>query len=186
MQLVLVLLVLLQVFVQEAIPRKIRELQNARDAISSKYVDDEFNPDDLFSNTYSFPSNEDKAAMDRIAEEIVMHKNMSPAFEKGAEGSVTYSKLVKMLGSPEKASEYLHSLDIPGIKYLDATSRSTDKGTRNFVTFGDEYPQIVKRAGSLDELANKYNEMHPDKNYVTWDLTSDSHFDEEGIYPQFC
>jgi hypothetical protein len=142
-------------YVQEAIPRKIRELQNARDAISSKYVDDEFNPDDLFSNTYSFPSNEDKAAMDRIAEEIVMHKNMSPAFEKGAEGSVTYSKLVKMLGSPEKASEYLHSLDIPGIKYLDATSRSTDKGTRNFVTFGDEYPQIVKRAGSLDELQEK-------------------------------
>ena len=58
-------------------------------------------------------------------------------------------------GSPEKASEYLHSIDIPGIKYLDASSRNTDKGTRNFVTFGDEYPQIVKRAGSLDELQEK-------------------------------
>ena len=145
-------------YVQESIPRKIRELQNARDAISSKYVDDEFNPDDLFSNTYSFPSNEDKAAMDKIAEEIVMHKNMSNAFEKGAEGSVIYNKLIKMLGSPEKASEYLHTLDIPGIKYLDASSRNTDKGTRNFVTFGDEYPQIVKRAGSLDELKEKYAE----------------------------
>lgn len=142
-------------YVQESIPRKIRELQNARDAISSKYVDDEFNPNDLFSNTYSFPSNEDKAAMDKIAEEIVMHKYMSNAFEKGAEGSVTYNKLIKMLGSPEKASEYLHSIDIPGIKYLDASSRNTDKGTRNFVTFGDEYPQIVKRAGSLDELQEK-------------------------------
>lgn len=145
-------------YVQEAIPRKIRELQNARDAISSKYVDDEFNPDDLFSNTYSFPSNEDKAAMDKIAEEIVMHKNMSNAFEKGAEGSVIYNKLIKILGSQEKASEYLHSIDIPGIKYLDASSRNTDKGTRNFVTFGDEYPQIVKRAGSLDELQEKYAE----------------------------
>ena len=142
-------------YVKEAIPRKIRELQNARDAISSKYVDDEFNPNDLFSNLYSFPSNEDKAAMDKIAEEINMHKYMSNAFEKGAEGSVTYNKLIKMLGSPEKASEYLHSIDIPGIKYLDASSRNTDKGTRNFVTFGDEYPQIVKRAGSLDELQEK-------------------------------
>jgi hypothetical protein len=80
---------------------------------------------------------------------------MSPAFEKGAEGSVTYHKLAKMLGSPEKAAEYLHSIDIPGLKYLDATSRSTDKGTRNYVMFGDEYPEITKRAGSLDELQEK-------------------------------
>lgn len=37
-----------------------------------------------------------------------------------------------------------------------------------------------KGSSSLNELANKYNEMHPDKNHVSWDLTSDSHFDEEG------
>jgi hypothetical protein len=145
-------------YVGKAIPRKIQELQNARDAISSKYDNGEFNPDDLFANTYNFPSREDQIAMEKIAEEINMHKNMSPAFEKGAEGSVTYHKLAKMLGSPEKAAEYLHSIDIPGLKYLDATSRSTDKGTRNYVMFGDEYPEIIKRAGSLDELQEKYAE----------------------------
>ena len=54
------------------------------------------------------------------------------------------------------AEQYLKNLDIPGLKYLDATSRSTDKGTRNYVMFGDEYPEIIKRAGSLDELQEKY------------------------------
>jgi hypothetical protein len=53
------------------------------------------------------------------------------------------------------AEQYLKNLDIPGLKYLDATSRSTDKGTRNYVMFGDEYPEIIKRAGSLDELQEK-------------------------------
>jgi hypothetical protein len=56
------------------------------------------------------------------------------------------------------AEQYLKNLDIPGLKYLDATSRSTDKGTRNYVMFGDEYPEITKRAGSMDELQEKYAE----------------------------
>ena len=82
------------------------------------------------------------------------------------------------------AEQYLKNLDIPGLKYLDATSRSTDKGTRNYVMFGDEYPEIIKRAGSLDELQEKYAEggsvdkdslqlnkpqrtpNHPDKSHI--------------------
>ena len=43
---------------------------------------------------------------------------------------------------------------IPGIRYLNKGSRSQDvnRKTYNLVMFGDEYPQIVKRAGSLDQL----------------------------------
>jgi hypothetical protein len=37
-----------------------------------------------------------------------------------------------------QASEYMRSLGIPGIKYLDAGSRSGEKGTRNFVVFPGE------------------------------------------------
>ena len=59
------------------------------------------------------------------------------------------------LGPVEDASNYLNSLGIPGIKYLDQGSR-TGGGTSNYVMFGDEYPQIVNRASSLDELLNKY------------------------------
>jgi hypothetical protein len=60
--------------------------------------------------------------------------------------------------SIKDAEQYLKNLDIPGLKYLDATSRSTDKGTRNYVMFGDEYPEIIKRADSLDELKENYAE----------------------------
>ena len=37
-----------------------------------------------------------------------------------------------------QASEYMRSLGIPGIKYLDAGSRTGEKGTRNFVVFPGE------------------------------------------------
>ena len=45
----------------------------------------------------------------------------------------------------EAASKYLHSLGIPGIKYLDASSRSDGDGTRNFVLFDPSIAKIVGR-----------------------------------------
>lgn len=42
-------------------------------------------------------------------------------------------------------SEELNSLGIPGIKYLDATSRTAGEGTRNLVVFDDKLPKILKR-----------------------------------------
>jgi hypothetical protein len=43
------------------------------------------------------------------------------------------------------ASNYLRSLGIPGIRYLDQGSRSGGKGTSNFVVFDDQIPKIVGR-----------------------------------------
>lgn len=40
--------------------------------------------------------------------------------------------------SDKKASEYLHSLGIRGIKYLDGTSRSKGKGNYNYVIFDED------------------------------------------------
>ena len=51
----------------------------------------------------------------------------------------------------QNAEQYLNNLGIPGIKYLDQGSR-TGGGTSNYVMFGDEYSQIVNRAGSLAQL----------------------------------
>jgi len=45
---------------------------------------------------------------------------------------------------------------IPGVRYLDEGSRVPGKKTHNLVLFSDEYPEIIKRAGSLDELQEKY------------------------------
>lgn len=43
------------------------------------------------------------------------------------------------------AAEELRWAGVPGIKYLDAGSRGAGGGTRNFVTFDDKLPKILKR-----------------------------------------
>ncbi len=55
--------------------------------------------------------------------------------------------------SHKVVSNYLRELGIPGIKYLDASSRGTGTGTRNYVMFDDRFPTIVTRNGvSLTDL----------------------------------
>lgn len=39
---------------------------------------------------------------------------------------------------------------------------------------------IYKYEGNGPSLSSKYNEMHPDKNYVSWDVTSDPYLNAEG------
>lgn len=60
-------------------------------------------------------------------------------------GKVVYEFLRKKLGSQEAASAKLHSLGIPGIKYLDQGSRTAGKGTRNFVVFDENDVKILER-----------------------------------------
>jgi hypothetical protein len=45
-------------------------------------------------------------------------------------------------GNRSQASEVLHGLGIPGIRYLDGGSRGQGQGTSNFVVFDDKLPQI--------------------------------------------
>ena len=47
----------------------------------------------------------------------------------------------------ESASKALNSVGIPGIKFLDGSSRAAGEGTRNFVVFDDKLPTIIKRNG---------------------------------------
>ena len=63
----------------------------------------------------------------------------------GVEGKSVYQMLSSKLGGDDKASAYLKSLGIPGIKYLDAGSRSSGKGTRNFVVFDDSIVKILDK-----------------------------------------
>jgi hypothetical protein len=42
-------------------------------------------------------------------------------------------------------SEKLRELGIPGIRYLDGTSRKAGEGTRNFVLFDPEVAKIIDR-----------------------------------------
>jgi hypothetical protein len=56
-----------------------------------------------------------------------------------------------------KAAEYLQSLGIPGIKYLDAASRAEGKKTRNFVVFPGEEQSltVLERNGERAQVAPK-------------------------------
>ena len=44
-----------------------------------------------------------------------------------------------------EASKKLYEAGIPGIQYLDQASRGAGDGTRNYVVFSDEIPQILER-----------------------------------------
>ncbi|RLD66666.1 MAG: hypothetical protein DRI98_13295, partial [Bacteroidetes bacterium] len=61
------------------------------------------------------------------------------------DGQSIYGLLSSSLGGDKEASEFLNSLGIPGIKYLDGTSRSAGEGTRNFVVFEPDKLKILKR-----------------------------------------
>jgi GGDEF domain-containing protein len=72
------------------------------------------------------------------------------------EGSGVYIDLAKKLGTYEDmngniqpddkaASEFLHSLGIRGIRYLDGTSRGTGDGSSNYVIFDDADIEIMAK-----------------------------------------
>jgi hypothetical protein len=63
-------------------------------------------------------------------------------------GKQAYKGLSRELGSDKAASEYLNSIGIPGIKYLDAGSRSDGEGTRNLVVFDDSLIKITHKDGT--------------------------------------
>ena len=52
-----------------------------------------------------------------------------------------------LFGSGAQAAEVLRGKGIPGIKYLDADSRSAGQGSRNYVVFDEKLINIVKRYG---------------------------------------
>ena len=90
-------------------------------------------------------------------------KNSKDYFWANPTGSDIYNSLGEsmMVGNKApgqiQASEKLKELGIPGLKYLDQGSRGTGEGSHNIVMFGDEYPQIVNRAGSLAQLLRNDN-----------------------------
>jgi hypothetical protein len=76
---------------------------------------------------------------------IILAQNNPKLYGKFQGGEDIYRALSDALGGKEKASEYLKSLGIPGIKYLDQGSRTTGKGTRNFVVFDENIVKVLKR-----------------------------------------
>lgn len=57
---------------------------------------------------------------------------------KDLTGEQIYSRLTQQMGSQQAASDYLNSIGIRGIRYLDQASRGESKGTSNFIPFRPE------------------------------------------------
>lgn len=76
-------------------------------------------------------------ARDFLAEHPETLRRMIPV-DDDATGEQIYRALAKVKGgASENASEYLHSLGIRGIKYLDGSSRGKGDGSHNYVIFHD-------------------------------------------------
>lgn len=80
--------------------------------------------------------------------------NMSggPYTDLTVKGHDVYNYLSRAYSSPEKASELLKGLGIPGIKYLDQASRRDGVGSYNYVTFDDKIPEVKTRNGIAPKL----------------------------------
>ncbi len=59
-------------------------------------------------------------------------------------GSALVRRLESQMGK-KKAAEFLQELGIPGVKYLDAGSRGTGTGTRNYVVFDPSGVKVLGR-----------------------------------------
>lgn len=62
-------------------------------------------------------------------------------------GQQALGSLKRGLGSDAAASQALRDAGIPGIKYLDAGSRATGDGSRNYVLFDDKLVNIARKYG---------------------------------------
>jgi len=62
------------------------------------------------------------------------------------DGRAIYKWLAASLGGDDAASKFLQQeLDIPGIRYLDGSSRGAGEGTYNYVTFDPSRIKVLER-----------------------------------------
>jgi hypothetical protein len=94
-----------------------------------------------------------KAFMDRVAEKVPFDgiiKNSDGTLEQDASGRMLYEWLTKQQKGTNRefqVSDLLNKNGIPGIKYLDAGSRSAGEGSRNYVIFDDKLVKIIEENG---------------------------------------
>lgn len=94
-----------------------------------------------------------KAFMNRAAEKVPFDgiiKNADGTLEQDASGRMLYEWLTKQQKGTNKESQVSNLLSkngIPGIRYLDQSSRATGEGTSNYVIFDDGLIRIVDRNG---------------------------------------
>jgi len=119
-------------------------------------------PDSAINNMLDWdkPLSEQTEAVKAAAKKIGIGKAIGPtkaklqAFLNGTEnpergivarGEDLYRAVSDYGGGSVEGSKFLHSMGIPGIRYLDGGSRGSGTGTRNFVVFDDKLVKILKK-----------------------------------------
>jgi hypothetical protein len=88
---------------------------------------------------YDKPMSEQSLAVQKIL--LPYQKEIGGSFGTGEQTlkAIAFERRMKGLDdSPAAVAQQLQQMGIPGIKYLDESSRASGKGTRNFVTFPGE------------------------------------------------
>lgn len=105
------------------------------------------------------PLGEQPEAVQKALSKADIAGNASYFVQNPNEGTLgeMYRSLANQHGAPA-VSEFLKSQGIPGIKYLDASSRSAGEGTRNFVVFPGEEESVKiferkKKGGAVEGYA---------------------------------
>lgn len=86
-----------------------------------------------------------------LSDTLEIAKNNGVDFNE--RGDTLYKIVSDQYGSDKAASDYLHSIGIRGIRYLDGSSRSAGEGNSNYVIFNDADVSITA----------KYNKASKDK-----------------------
>ena len=101
-----------------------------------------------------------KAAIQNINKELIpqlsaKEQKYTEQFNEDMPAGMWYQTLARTV-KPESLSKGLYEQNVPGLKYLDQGSRSSGEGTRNYVMFNDQFPEIVSRNGvSLSDLLRR-------------------------------
>ena len=91
-----------------------------------------------------------KARIDELQDMLdirVPNQTGADYYRGGNDGDVSNILSQMGYGNPEAATEALRAKGIPGIKYLDAGSRTAGDGSRNYVVFDENLISIVKKYG---------------------------------------
>ena len=137
----------------------------------------------IWDKPLSEQSEKVKAAMIKAQQEKLGMKHDAIPQNTTIRGSMAYERFSGKLGSDKAASEYLNSLGIRGIKYLDNPSRGAGEGTYNYVMFNPAEEAIITHEngqripGAVEEAYRKlrdpkskalFEERYPELKAQPW------------------
>ena len=152
------------------------ELEAAANAMKGQLYEVEI-PEDSEMLLWDKPLSEQPEAVQQGLAELDpdMYDPQGDDYDPSELGRIIYQRLRSMRGDAQQASEYLASLGIKGIKYLDGASRGAGEGSFNYVIFDGADTQIVDVKYSANGAIQGFYDPATGKSFLVADaLTAES------------